>query len=106
MTSDIIQIIKEFGLGVALATAIVGLFWFILKWILEQFKYELECARKEREDFNNKSSIERQRFLDILDKHNNMICEHNIRATEFQNKVTNEHKDMIQVLGRINGYKH
>jgi len=91
---DWAQLGKDFGLiGVAFG-AVLTMFFFILKWVLEQFKTELTNNRAERKD-----------YLCTLEKINSSLEEHNCAAKEFHCNVQAEHKEMITTLGRINGYK-
>jgi hypothetical protein len=91
---DWAQLGKEFGLiGIALGS-VLTMFFFILKWVLAQFKEELTGNRKERSE-----------YICTLNNINANIAEHNARAKEFQTNVQAEHKEMIISLGRINGYK-
>jgi len=73
---------------------------FGFKWILEQFKVELEGNRKERTE-----------YLGILNKISTTMDEHDRRADERGAYVRQEHKEMMDVAketlliaGRINGY--
>lgn len=91
---DIGKVFEQFGLLGLLIGGILGMCGLGFKWILEQFKVELEGNRKER--------IE---YLTILHKIDNSIDEHDKRAEERGRYVREEHKQMIEVLGRINGYK-
>jgi predicted RND superfamily exporter protein len=86
---------EKFGIGATMGLIVCSFFFFILKWVLEQFKKELEENRKERKE-----------YLDVLAGIKVDISEHNARAREFQSNVQAEHKEMIISLGRINGYKH
>ena len=84
-------LIEKFG-----ASIIIALFFFlILKWVLEQFKEELKENRKERKE-----------YLQTLAEIRTEMSDHNARAKEFHCSVQAEHKQMIETLGRINGYKH
>ena len=85
---------EKFGIGATMGLIICSFFFFILKWVLEQFKKELEENRKERVE-----------YLTALNGIKQEMSEHNIRAKEFQCNVQAEHKEMITTLGRINGYK-
>jgi hypothetical protein len=91
---DWTRMAQDYGLiGVVMASFITFL-GFIIKWILAQFKVELEANR-----------VERTQYLDALHKIREEITDHNIRSKEFCINVTAEHKEMISCLGRINGYK-
>ena len=86
---------KDYGLLGIVVGVIATMLFFILKWVLAQFKTELECNRAERKD-----------YLISLNKINEQIAEHNTRSKEFQVCTAAEHKGMIEVLGRINGYTY
>jgi len=86
---------KEYGFMGLVMGAVIAAFFFLLKWILEQFKVELVGNRQERKE-----------YLEILNSLKSEISEHNARAKEFHTSSIAEHKEMITVLGRINGYKH
>lgn len=85
---------REFGLLGITVIAVAAALFCLLKWVLEQFKTELTENRKERKE-----------YLETLGDIRKDICEHNIRAKEFQNNVQLEHKEMITTLSRINGWK-
>ena len=96
---------KEFGvLGGLLLFVMVGIltmFGFGFKWILEQFKVELEGNRKERTE-----------YLGILNKISGSIDDHDKRAEDRGHYVKQEHEKMLDIAketlliaGRINGFK-
>ena len=74
--------------------AMIIAFFLIVKWILEQFKSELEGNRRERTE-----------YLTKLDKISDKMEQHDLRAKENHAGSQSEHKEMIITLGRINGYK-
>lgn len=83
------QLLEKFG-----TAGLTGvLFFFILKWVLEQFKTELTENRKERKE-----------YLEALAGMKQELAEHNKRANDFHTNVQKEHQEMIKTLGRINGY--
>ena len=85
---------EHFGLVGLVVGIVLAMCFYGFRWITDQFRNELESNRKERAD-----------YLVTLDKMNNRIEEHNVRSKEFQCAVQTEHREMINVLGRINGYK-
>lgn len=91
---DWIRMCQEYGLIGVIMAAFITFLGFIIKWILAQFKVELESNRAER-----------TAYLDILHKLREEIDDHNVRSKEFCANVTVEHREMISALGRINGYK-
>lgn len=92
---------SEYGLiGV-----IIGILFFILFkmliWVMAFVK-----------DIQKQQSEERTSWLCSLNKHNDLITkisssidDHDKRADERGSYVRQEHKEMMQVLARINGYK-
>jgi len=92
---DWLKIGQEFGLVGVLIVSVSAAFFFILKWVLEQFKIELVGNREERKE-----------YLITLNRMCSQIDEHNARSREFTQAVAAEHREMIAALGRINGYKH
>ena len=102
---DFINACKEFGLvgGLVLImmAGVLTMCGFGFKWILEQFKVELDGNRKERGE-----------YLTTLGKINDRMDEHNIRAREARDESVKQHEKIIQIAnetliiaGRINGYK-
>jgi hypothetical protein len=91
---DFITWVKEWGLIGAVVISVITMFFFLLKWVLEQFKAELIANRAERKE-----------YLESLGKIKAEMEEHNDRANEAHKANAAEHKEMIIVLGRINGYK-
>ena len=90
-------LVERFGIA-----GLLSIFFFlILKWVLEQFKTELIENRRERKE----NLEERKRYLETLSAIRQDICDHNLRAKDFQTNVQAEHGEMIKSLGRINGYK-
>lgn len=92
---------SEFGLSGLMIGAIILLLWFIVKWVLEHTKELLAQQAKERECWNL-----------VIDKHNTAIQDivaaikkHDEKADERGRYVRDEHKEMMAILGRINGYK-
>ena len=89
---------KEFGLvGGILLVVMMSIVVMSIKgwmWILEQFKHEL-----------NNNRAERKEYLDILHKMGAGIDEYNARSKEFMVGCSQNQKEMIITLGRINGFK-
>ena len=85
---------ESFGLLGVVIGGVLTMFFFIIKWVLAQFKSELEGNRKERAD-----------YLATLAQLRTEIAEHNVKAREFSANVQSEHREMIVCLGRINGFK-
>ena len=98
---DWARMCQEYGLIGVVKASFITFLGFIIKWILAQFKVELDGARKERTD-----------YLCTLNKISNTIDEHDKRAEERGRYVRDEHKEIIDIAketlviaGRINGYK-
>ncbi len=92
----------EYGLLGLLMGAVIALLFLVVKWTLATTKDILAQAAKERTEWHIKmgevnGSI--QKVCDCLDKHDE-------KAEERGRYVREEHKEMITILGRINGYKH
>ena len=75
-------------------SAIIVAFFLVMKWILEQFRAELDGNRKERLE-----------YLTKLDKISDKMEQHDVRAKENHIETQAVHKEMIISLSRINGYK-
>jgi hypothetical protein len=90
---DIGRVFEQFGLLGLLIGGILTMCGLGFKWILEQFKVELEGNRKERLE-----------YLTILHKIDNSIEEHDKRADERGKYVREEHTKMIETLNRMNGH--
>jgi hypothetical protein len=100
--SEWAKVVQELGLGAALAIGMFIAFFFLLKWVLETSKDMLGQMAKEREtwticlkNLNDQyinMSVNNKAFYDQVDT-----------AHKFQRE---EHREMTQILGRINGFKH
>lgn len=84
----------QFGITATLILAILIMFGWLLKWLLDTVKEE------------------RFAWKELINKLSKTIDEHTIQAREFHNNVNEahryqreEHKEMIQILGRMNGHK-
>jgi len=87
--SALVKIIVEYGLGLG----IFIVFFFLLKWVLEEVKKILE-----------RDASERAKWLEIIQGFQKCITEHTEKAEFFHKQSQKEHEQMIEVLGRINGY--
>ena len=86
---------QQFGLIGLLSGSGTILLFIIIKWVLATTREIMAQAAKERESWTvamREHSEQAQRFHDSVKE-----------AHEYQRK---EHMEMIQILGRINGYKH
>lgn len=91
------NIIKEFGIG----GAVTFLLFLVVKWTLETTKDILKQASEERKIYqeNHINNIK------AIEKITASIDRHDEKAEERGKYVREEHKQMIETLGRINGYK-
>jgi hypothetical protein len=102
---------SEYGLIGLIIAVLFFILWRMLVWVMAWVKdIEIQHA-KEREAWTKQQSEERAVWLCTLDKHNTILVkisdsinEHDRRADERGKYVRDEHKEMITVLGRINGY--
>lgn len=105
---DFGRVLSELGLGAALACGMFIAFFFLLKWVLKISGEQLAAMQEERkawnriqEGFNDQMrGIQDQMKTNILT--NKAFYDSVTEAHKFQRE---EHKEMIQCLGRINGYK-
>jgi hypothetical protein len=91
---DIAYLTKEFGLLGLTIGSTCTMFGLVIKWICDRFNEELKSNRSDRRE-----------YLTILGEMKSEMRDHNERAKESHTATQLEHKEMITVLGRINGYK-
>jgi hypothetical protein len=101
MGDDLVKLCQEMGLGVTLALATFVAFFFLLKWVLKTSAVMLDKMH-ERE----------MKSWEVMNGYQKALLDHTAQAKEFHNSVTEAHKyqreehgQMIQILGRMNGYK-
>jgi hypothetical protein len=94
MEGAVFSCVKELGLGFGMSVAILVMFAFVLKWLLDTTKEERIAWRS------------------LIESHEKALEDHSAQAREFHVAVNEahryqreEHKQMIEALGRINGYK-
>ncbi len=85
----------KYGLEGLIMFAVITLLFIVIKWTLATTKEILAQAAKEREAWYKAIS-------DITAR----IERHDEKAEERGKYAREEHRQMIEVLGRINGYKH
>lgn len=98
---DFGKLFSEFGLiGVVIGT-LFFILWRMLVWVMAFVK-----------DIQRQHSEERNLWNCTIARHNELIQkisasldDHDRRADERGRYVREEHKQMIECLGRINGYK-
>lgn len=91
---------REYGITGLIMFAVIALLFFVIKWTLQTTKEIMAQAAKEREAWQN--------MLAQANKSIDGVCQsmqrHDEKADERGRYVREEHKQMIEVLGRINGY--
>lgn len=93
--------LSEYGLAGIVIAILFFILWRILIWVMKWVDKQEEQHRAERilwketQDKNNQ----------VLDKLCSTISRHDEKAEERGKYVREEHKQMIENLGRINGYK-
>ncbi len=96
-----VGIIREFGLGIGMSVAILVMFFFLLKWVLKQQETILKDAKEERAIWQTIT----KGFQDAIHDHTASAKAFHEEVKEAHRFQREEHKEMITVLGRINGYK-
>lgn len=106
---DLIKILGEHGLGAALSLAIFSAFFFLLKWVLEESAKQLKFMAEERQSWIRSQDgmtlqlhAIQQQMLEVTATNRAFF----VAVTEAHKHQREEHKEMAQLLGRINGYKH
>ncbi len=92
---------KEFGLVGLVVGVMFFILWRMIVWVMAFVKEITVQQIKEREVWSGIIA----RHNDSLTKINQSIERHDEKAEERGKYVREEHKQMIEVLGRINGYK-
>lgn len=91
---------KENGLVGLIMFVIIALLFFVIKWTLQTTKEIMVQAAKERESW--------QIAITQANKATEGVCQsiqrHDEKAEERGRYVREEHRQMIESLGRINGY--
>ena len=93
---------EKFGIPTAFGLVLASMFFFLLKWVLEQSKAMLNQMAKEREAWLSSLKALNDQML-IAQQCSTAFFNQVIDAHKYQRE---EHKDMITTLGRINGYKN
>lgn len=93
---------KEYGLLGLMCGAVITLLFLIVKWTLSTTKEILSQANSERECWRQTIATANQSLQKICD----CLDDHDKKAEERGKYVREEHRQMIESLGRINGYKH
>ena len=93
---------RENGLLGLIMGSVVILLFFVIKWTLETTKEILKQAAEERKIFNETI----KELGKSVDGVCNSISNHDEKANQRAQYVREEHKNMIETLQRINGYKN
>lgn len=93
---------SEYGLVGLIIAVLFFILWKILVWVMAFVKEIQAQQAKERESWLCQLKTQSEVLLKI----SSSIDEHDKRADERGKYVREEHREMIQTLGRINGYKH
>lgn len=98
---DFGKLFSEYGLIGIIVGTLFFILWRMLVWVMAFVKDITKQQIEERAGWL--CTISRQN--DLLNKISNSVEEHDKRADERGRFVREEHKQMIETLGRINGYK-
>ena len=98
---DFSKLFSEFGLiGIIIGT-LFFILWRMLVWVMSFIKDITKQQTEERAGW----LCRLEKISDITNKIADNISEHDKRADERGRYVREEHKQMIETLARINGYK-
>ena len=106
--TELLTLCREMGLGVVLSVALFTAFFFLLKWVLDASATMLKRMDAERQAWQQTHAdfIRQLDALQIQGRENLLVSKAFFDAVKDDHKAQSaEHKEMIQVLGRINGYK-
>ncbi len=92
---DWINWIEKIGLPAGIILIISSMFFFLLKWVLQTSKCMIDSWQVSLKGLNDQFIVMQQANKNFTDQVN--------EAHKYQRE---EHKEMITILGRINGYKH
>lgn len=92
----------EYGIVGVVIGVLFLILWKMLVWVMAFIREERAHHAAEREGWLAQLKI----LSEIMYKTCISIDEHDKRADERGRYVREEHKEMITILGRINGYKH
>jgi uncharacterized membrane-anchored protein YhcB (DUF1043 family) len=91
---DWLKMCEQYGLLGVVTGAMITLLFLIVKWTLNTTKEIL-----------TQSKIDKEAWRETIDRIRTSIDEHDKRAEERGRYVREEHRQMIDTLARINGYK-
>lgn len=90
---DSLGIFKEFGLLGIVIGSVIFLLFLVIKWTLSTTKEIMKQAAEER-----------KAWIDAVNRVTSSIERHDEKADDRAKYVREEHRQMIECLGRINGY--
>ena len=93
---------SEYGLIGVIIGILFFILWRMLVWVMAFVKDIQKQQADERKCWQEQYKVQSETLLKI----SSSIEEHDRRADERGKFVREEHKEMIQSLGRINGYTH
>ncbi len=96
-----LDLFKDFGLLGLVTGVICMLLFMIIKYTLVTTRDILNQAAVERKDWHAKMETINASIIKVCD----CLDKHDEKAEERGRYVREEHKEMIEILGRINGYK-
>ena len=92
---------SEFGLTGVFLGAIIFILWRMIVWVMGFVKEQQKQQSEERAAW----LCRLKEISELVSKGLQSIEEHDKNADERGRYVREEHKEMIEVLNRINGYK-
>lgn len=93
---------KEYGFIGLIVGVLFFIVWRLLVWVMAFVKDIIKDQKEERTAWLYR--LEKQ--SDLINKILSSVDDHDKRADERGRFVRDEHKQMIEILGRINGYKN
>ena len=98
---DWLKMFEQYGLIGLIVGVLFFIVWKMLVWVMAFIKDMTKQHNEERIIWNNTLG----KHNDILTKISDSIDRHDERSDERGKFVRDEHKEMIDILKRINGYK-
>jgi len=92
----------QYGIAGAVIAILFYILWRMLIWVMKWVDKQAEQHASERKTWQEIQT----KTNSTLDRICSGIERHDEKADERGKFVREEHKQMIEVLGRINGYKH
>lgn len=98
---DGLGLFKEFGLLGIVIGAVILLLFLVIKWTLSTTKEIIKQAADERKTWQmtiDRNTQFQEKIVQAIDKHDE-------KANERGRYAREEHHQIIEVLGRLNGYR-